>query len=266
MSEAVESADSPDSKFGHNRLPELIAQIKTAHTETIALARRTLDSAIRAGKLLIEAKALVAHGQWLPLLKEAGISIQIAQRYMRLAHIPPDKYVTVTHLGIRAALDKIAQHAEEGDEEAELAAVRARVAVEEAAQRAAEAAQREEVERQRRQREEVRQAAEAMREKIEAEARQRAKERQERREWEARSRAEFAQMFNERQREKQATAAERVKAAPEFAKILGLLGSEHDGEVLNAASQAERLRKKVQAQWSDLICVSNCPLRRGTVH
>ena len=40
---------------------------------------------------------------------------------------------------------------------------------------------------------------------------------------------------------------------PKLAKTLGMLGSEHDGEVLAAARQAERLRRQMGAAWSDLI-------------
>jgi hypothetical protein len=51
-----------------------------------------------------------------------------------------------------------------------------------------------------------------------------------------------------------------VKATPldratriKLTKMLGLLGSEHDGEVLNAARQVERLRTEIGATWADLI-------------
>jgi len=53
----------------------------------------------------------VPHGGWLPWLAEVGLSPRTAQRYMRLATLPADKYDTVTHLGIAAALDAIATHA-----------------------------------------------------------------------------------------------------------------------------------------------------------
>jgi hypothetical protein len=43
---------------------------------------------------------------------------------------------------------------------------------------------------------------------------------------------------------------------PKLAGILGMLGSEHDGEVLAAARMAERLRREMGATWHDLIA---CP-------
>src|SRR5690348_2846561 len=38
-----------------------------------------------------------------------------------------------------------------------------------------------------------------------------------------------------------------------LAKLLGLLGSNHDGEVLAAARQAERLRSAAGVTWADII-------------
>jgi hypothetical protein len=39
----------------------------------------------------------------------------------------------------------------------------------------------------------------------------------------------------------------------QLVKVLGMLGSERDGEVLNAARHAERLRRKLNASWDELI-------------
>ncbi len=39
-------------------------------------------------------------------------------------------------------------------------------------------------------------------------------------------------------------------------KVLGLLSSNHDGEVLTAARQAERLRKELGVTWNELIAAS----------
>ena len=38
-----------------------------------------------------------------------------------------------------------------------------------------------------------------------------------------------------------------------LAKILGLIGSEHDGEVLTAARMAEKLRKEANISWDQLL-------------
>jgi hypothetical protein len=36
-------------------------------------------------------------------------------------------------------------------------------------------------------------------------------------------------------------------------KALGMLGSNHDGEVLNAAHKAEELRRKLDMTWEELV-------------
>src|SRR5947209_18925415 len=38
-----------------------------------------------------------------------------------------------------------------------------------------------------------------------------------------------------------------------LARVLGLLGSNHDGEVLAAARQAERLRAEAGLTWADIV-------------
>ena len=38
-----------------------------------------------------------------------------------------------------------------------------------------------------------------------------------------------------------------------LAKVLGMLGSDHDGEVLAAARQAERMRKETGRTWDELL-------------
>jgi hypothetical protein len=91
-----------------NRLPVLQEEIRSAHEAAIAAAQTAVDRARDAGARLIEAKSLLHHGQWLPWLKETGVSPRTAQDYMQLARLPEDKYATVAHLGIRKALAEIA--------------------------------------------------------------------------------------------------------------------------------------------------------------
>jgi hypothetical protein len=38
-----------------------------------------------------------------------------------------------------------------------------------------------------------------------------------------------------------------------LAKLLGMLGSDHDGEVVAAAKQAERLRRKAGITWAEIV-------------
>ena len=92
-----------------NHLPVLAAAIRAAHEAAMATARTSIEKAVEAGRLLIEAKDALPHGGWLPWLRDVGITPRTAQRYVRLAAIPPDKYDTVSHLGIKGALDAIAK-------------------------------------------------------------------------------------------------------------------------------------------------------------
>lgn len=47
--------------------------------------RRGAQAIIETGRLLVEAKAALDHGQWLPMLEEAGFSRRKAQRLMEIA-------------------------------------------------------------------------------------------------------------------------------------------------------------------------------------
>jgi hypothetical protein len=40
---------------------------------------------------------------------------------------------------------------------------------------------------------------------------------------------------------------------PKIAQCLAMMGSAHDGEALNAARAAERLRAQLGLQWADLL-------------
>jgi hypothetical protein len=71
---------------------------------------------------------------------------------------------------------------------------------------------------------------------------------------EARKAAELAKAESARAQ----AAAKTMSALPQairlqLSKILGMLGSLHDGEVVNAARQAERLRQKFKIQWSEIV-------------
>jgi N6-adenosine-specific RNA methylase IME4 len=67
-------------------LDDLAARIKAEHEQTIGAIRTSAEHAMRVGDLLIEAKKLVKHGEWLPwLAQHCDMSESLAQRYMRLA-------------------------------------------------------------------------------------------------------------------------------------------------------------------------------------
>jgi len=69
-----------------NSLTDLAARIRLEHYAAAEKLSEALRHAMAAGDLLIEAKALVQHGQWLPWLKDhVDISERTAQLYMRVA-------------------------------------------------------------------------------------------------------------------------------------------------------------------------------------
>jgi hypothetical protein len=54
-----------------NSLADLAARIRAEHEAVIIFMKKGLERAIRAGELLLEAKAQIGkHGQWLPWLRE----------------------------------------------------------------------------------------------------------------------------------------------------------------------------------------------------
>jgi hypothetical protein len=76
-----------------NSLVELAARINAEHETVTKFRKQSLEGAIRAGKLLIEAKAQLKHGGWLPWLREqCQVPERTAQLYMHLArHAPADR-------------------------------------------------------------------------------------------------------------------------------------------------------------------------------
>jgi Protein of unknown function (DUF3102) len=91
-----------------NRLPILAASINDHLAAADAATRRGLEHAIAAGALLIEAKDLVGHGDWLAWLKaNCHVGVRQAQAFMRLARhrhrLEAIKYAPSAHLTIHAA-------------------------------------------------------------------------------------------------------------------------------------------------------------------
>ena len=96
-----------------NRLAVLADEINRAHQAACRAVRTSLESAIEAGERLIEGKALVKHGEWLPWLNElCDLSERTAQVYMRLARhkdVTDIKSATAADLTMRAAVAEITE-------------------------------------------------------------------------------------------------------------------------------------------------------------
>lgn len=72
--------------------PVVEAEVVRTTPEWAALIQedlhRAVEGVIAAGQHLIEAKSQVAHGQWLPLLEQIGISHDYAKRLMTISRNP----------------------------------------------------------------------------------------------------------------------------------------------------------------------------------
>lgn len=93
-----------------NRLPILAAEIRRAHADVQEAAKTAAERATDAGKALIEAKALCAHGEWLPWLRDnCALAERTAQLYMKVSKSGL-KTATIADLGLKAAAQAIMLH------------------------------------------------------------------------------------------------------------------------------------------------------------
>jgi len=74
-----------------NSLTDLGARINEAHQLAIGHAGKAIEHAIACGQMLLEAKAKVPHGKWLPWLRDnITFGERSAQGYMRIEQrVPP---------------------------------------------------------------------------------------------------------------------------------------------------------------------------------
>jgi hypothetical protein len=90
-----------------NSLTDFAARIRNEHIAVGVALKHSVEHAMAAGDLLMEAQAQLKHGQWLPWLKSCGISQRTAQRYMRLARnrsLIEANATPVSDLGVSGAL------------------------------------------------------------------------------------------------------------------------------------------------------------------
>ncbi len=93
----------------NNRLSVLAADIQAAHQDVTRGALAIAESAMAAGRMLIEAKASMRHGEWATWLSEhVGMSARTARRYMQLARSSLET-ATVADLGLRGAAENLAR-------------------------------------------------------------------------------------------------------------------------------------------------------------
>jgi hypothetical protein len=93
-------------------LPQLAADINTAHEAAIHHANQAIEHALTCGRLLIQAKEQLPHGGFLPWLQDhCRVKARQAQQYMRLAdnwQAIEAKSAPGAHLSIKGALGLLA--------------------------------------------------------------------------------------------------------------------------------------------------------------
>jgi DUF3102 family protein len=95
-------------------LADIAARVREAHAKFVDALRGGMVRAIEAGELLIQAKAKLKHGEWLPwLADQCGVPERSAQLYMRVAR-HRDTYLDaksakVSDLGIGQAMRLLAK-------------------------------------------------------------------------------------------------------------------------------------------------------------
>jgi hypothetical protein len=106
--DSLEKSDAASS-----RLTDLAIRINAEHKAASEALTQGLQRAIAAGRLLIEAKAAIPHGEWLSwLASNCAVSERTAQAYMRVAKgfagIDETKSAAVADLSFRDALNSLA--------------------------------------------------------------------------------------------------------------------------------------------------------------
>ena len=101
-----------------DRLVALAADINREHEAAEHAATTAVEHARRAGEMLLEAKAAVLHGAWLPWIREnLSLSERSAQGYMRVAkqlrELPDGKAQRVADLPLRQVLASLAESRED---------------------------------------------------------------------------------------------------------------------------------------------------------
>jgi len=97
-------------------LDDLARQINVATTAAEASARAAVEHALVAGRLLIEAKALLQHGQWEAWLQQhCAVAPRTARAYMQLCNkvptLPEPERQRVASLPLREAIAAISTSA-----------------------------------------------------------------------------------------------------------------------------------------------------------
>jgi len=96
------------------KLKDIATEINAEQIRIVEACRASVQHAIRAGELLIQAKSMIKHGEWCKWLQDnCTFSERTAQAYMKLAKDFPkledSKAKTVADLPLRKALSLLAE-------------------------------------------------------------------------------------------------------------------------------------------------------------
>jgi hypothetical protein len=98
------STSDSDRNLTVGALIGLAERINNAHDAAFRAAQSAVEAAVECGRLLIEAKSQIPHGQWLPWLEaNTRVGARQSQKYMRLAGAS-GKNELGSHLSINDAL------------------------------------------------------------------------------------------------------------------------------------------------------------------
>lgn len=105
----IKSSKTVAAAQGDNRLPMLAVVAREAHEGVLGAAKTAAERSIEAGNALLEAKALLPHGQWLPWLREhCNIPERTAQLYMKIAESGL-KSAIVADIGLKMAASSLSR-------------------------------------------------------------------------------------------------------------------------------------------------------------
>jgi hypothetical protein len=100
---SAEASNDIPVDVGHNWLATIAADIRALHAGIRRSAEQAARDTIEAGKLLIEAKGGLAHGEWESWLRQnCDLSARTARRYMTIARSGLEPAI-VADLGLTAA-------------------------------------------------------------------------------------------------------------------------------------------------------------------
>jgi Protein of unknown function (DUF3102) len=116
-------ADPTPLKPEYGSLEDLASRIKAAHAGVLEASKNVVLKAVQAGIALREAKGKLAHGEWLPWLKDnCDVSERHANNYMKLAANKPKldeklrtKSATIADLTLTQALRLIEDKSDRND-------------------------------------------------------------------------------------------------------------------------------------------------------